>query len=91
MRIGPSPSARPWPHLPALLRLATPDRLRRYPLILLVVTAGLYAVTVLRSNGPIEPNGKIFVDFQRFSFSAIGKQLGKRSEANIYKLVYRTF
>ncbi len=39
--------------------LTTPDRLWRYPLILLAVTAGLYAVRLARATGVIESNGDL--------------------------------
>ncbi|MCH7814350.1 MAG: DUF2029 domain-containing protein [Planctomycetes bacterium] len=56
---APSVNAMHPPLLAAANRVLTPQRLRRYPLIMFVVTVGMYMVVVVRSENWIEPDGKI--------------------------------
>lgn len=66
-----------------VLRLLTPERVRRYPLLLLVVTVGLYGVRLARSDHWIEPDGRI-VGQDYFAFYMAGDCVARGRTSQLY-------
>ncbi|MCP4247647.1 MAG: DUF2029 domain-containing protein [bacterium] len=79
----PSTPAMHPPLLTAISRALTPERLRRYPFIMFVVTVGMYLVVAVRSENWIEPDGKIIGrDF--FAFYMAGAMINEGRLDRLY-------
>ncbi|UCG16851.1 MAG: DUF2029 domain-containing protein [Phycisphaerales bacterium] len=69
--------------LPDISRMLTPDRIRRYPLLLLAVTVTMYLVGVARSDRWIEPNGRI-IGRDYLAFYMAGDMAGRGHIDRLY-------
>ncbi len=68
---------------PDVFRLLTPERIRRYPLLLLLVTVGIYGVRLARSDRWIEPDGRI-VGQDYFAFFMAGDRVARGQTNRLY-------
>jgi len=64
--------------------MLTRDRIRRYPLILFVVTVGLYLTGLARSRGWVEPNGQI-VGRDYLAFYMAGDMVNRGQAEQLYQ------
>jgi hypothetical protein len=71
--------------VPELGRLLTPQRIRRYPALLLAVTVGIYVVGLARSSHWIEPDGRI-VGHDYFAFYMAGDFVKQDMTHRLYDL-----
>jgi len=71
------------PSLPDFGRVLTPERVRHYPLILLVGTVGVYLSGALRSRNLIEPDGRI-VGHDYLAFYMAGDMVNRGELGGLY-------
>ncbi len=71
--------------LDVINRLLTPQRARRYPVALLAVTAGAYALQLSRAQDCVEPGGKL-VGRDFLAFFMAGEFAARGDYAELYRL-----